>query len=129
MADNFTKLQDSATYTAAGTFYTTGTNTGDMRDLVFTLMSQAPGGVGGDTLDVTIQESDESDFANSWRIRDVLSFTQIIGTHTTDAQLKHAEDSPKKNVNRWIRAKIVIAGDATKYSQKFLIGIYHNDKV
>ena len=129
MADVSQKLLNKPTYSAAGTNNSTAFKTNGYIDITFILACEAPGGVAGDTLDVVIEESDEQDFSDAERVREVLSFTQIIGTHTAASDLKQRKDLPTKNIDTWVRAKVTTASDHTKYNGKFFVSMLATEKV
>lgn len=89
---------------------------------------QALSGSASDTLDVTIEESDESDFATSSRIRTLHTFTQVLGNST--GSLLYQVNNPSDNtINRFIRAKVVIGNTAATFSQKVTVIFLFDERV
>lgn len=86
------------------------------------------GGV-GDTLDVIIQESDESDFATAKRIRTIGTFTQVLGNSSSAALLSQTINPTANTVNRFLRAKLTIATTAATFSQKVTTILLSNERV
>ena len=129
MADQSLALLNGVNPTLPGTFYSTAQSTKDFRDFAVMLLMPTTTGAGTDTLDVSIEESDQQDFADQERIRAVTlteasvtgtvkdAFNQVIGgTSSPDATLQQKFNLDDKNINRWIRVKYVIANTATSFT-------------
>ena len=112
---------------ATGTFTGTAYSTEDLRDLSVMLLMPSTTGVSGDTLDISIEESDQRDFADSERIRTVdllpisgsavSQFTQVVGgTSSPNVLLQQKFDLGFKNGNTFVRVKYTIAGTPTSFT-------------
>lgn len=140
MADTSEALINGVNPTATGTFTSTVLPTRDKRDFALFLLMPSTAGSGADTLDITIQESDQRDFADPERIRTVemrnpnsgatvTAFTQVTGGVTSpNALLQQKLELPATNYNRFIRAQYVIAGTATNFTDITLL-LVSNTKV
>jgi hypothetical protein len=126
MSDINYALLNGVSPASTGTFYGTAYSTEDLRDLSVMLLMPTTAGSGSDTLNVSIQESDQRDFTDPERIRTVdlipiagigsavTQFTQVVGgTSSPAATLQQKFDLGFKNVNTFIRVKYIVAGTAT----------------
>ena len=101
------------------------------------------GGSGSDTLDITIQQSDQRDFTDAERIKEVRlrkqdasgtivaggTLDQVVGgTSSPDATLQQGLDIAENNVNKFLRASYTIAGTATSFTDITLL-LLANKKV
>lgn len=90
---------------------------------------QSLSGAGTDTLDVVIQESDEEDFATASRIRTLGSFTPVLGNSTSSVLLSQSINTTVNTTNRFLRAKLTIAGTASVFSQKVTVILLADERV
>lgn len=128
MADSRTALLDKPTYSADGTTTTGSFNTRNSRNVRFLLLIDTLSGGSGNTLDVSIEESDQSDFADAYRITTVHSFTQVLG-NSTGALLAQNVNTTQKTLNRYIRAKVTIGGTgASAFTQKVTLLMLNDTK-
>lgn len=129
MADKSIALLNGINPSAAGTFYSTSESTKDLRDFSVMLLMPTTTGAGTDTLNISIEESDQQDFADAERIRAVTlteastagtvqaAFNQVVGgTASPHATLQQKFNLNDKNINRWVRVKYVIANTATSFT-------------
>jgi hypothetical protein len=119
MADSSTALLDKPTYSTDGTTMTQSFNTKDSRSVTFQLLIDTLSGSAGQTLDVSIEQSDQSDFADAYRITTLHSFTQVLGNSTSSSLIQQTYNNAQNTLNRYVRAKVVIAGTgAAAFTQK-----------
>lgn len=118
MADSRQALLDKPTYSADGTTTTQSFNTRNSRNVRFLLLIDTLSGAGSNTLDIDIEESDQSDFADAYRITTLHSFTQVLG-NSTGSLLAQDVNPTEKTLNRYVRAKVTIGGTgASAFTQK-----------
>lgn len=118
---------------ATGTAFSAILPTKDRRDFAVVLRMPATTGTGADTLDMFIEESDESDFINAFRVKTIdltnpttsavsAGLTQIVGgtalpaaTNTVTA-LRQKWLLKDTNYARYLRIRYVIATTAGSFT-------------
>lgn len=129
--------------TSAGTFNSTVIPTTDLRDFSIMLLMPTTTGSASDTLNITLEESDQREFTDAERIRAVRivdtngvatvsadgTLTEVLGgTTSPDATLQQKFNLSDNNVNKFLRAKYTIVGTATSFTDISLI-LLANKKV
>lgn len=129
MADSSTAILDKPTYSADGTTTTQSFNTRNSRNVTFQLLIDTLSGASGNTLDVSIEQSDQSDFADSYRITTLHSFTQVLGNSTSASLIQQTFNSTQNTLNRYVRAKVIIGGTgASAFTQKVTLLMLNDTK-
>jgi hypothetical protein len=132
MADKLDYMLNGINPSSTGTFYSEAFPTNKLRDLSVLLLIPTTAGSGSDTLDISIEESDQRDFTDAERIRTVLltapggttasQFTQVVGgTSSPNSTLQQKFNLKDNTYNRFVRVKYVIAGTATNFTDITLI--------
>lgn len=67
-------------------------------------------GNSGHSCNITIEESDDSSFAEAYRIKTIATFTEVLGDSSTEALVNQRIVFAGNTTDRFIRAKRVIAG-------------------
>jgi hypothetical protein len=131
MADFLTPLLNGVSPTVVGTAYSAPFNTEDFRDFAFVLRMPTTTGTGSDTLDIYIECSSDTAFADKdTRVLTLTSptgtqgtkFTQVVGGTTlpsdtaTATPLRQFWNVKDENIDRFIRVRYVIAGTATSFT-------------
>lgn len=127
MADKVTPILNGINPTVAGTAYSNVYATDSERDFTVMCLLPTTTGAGTDTLIISIEESDQQDFADPERIRACLltapdgttasAFTTIVGgTSSPDPTLQQKWNLKDTNYNRYLRVKYVIANTATSFT-------------
>lgn len=131
MADAVKLFFDKDTISATGTDYSQVFNTKDLvgSSLVFKLQVDTLSGSGSDTCDITIEESDQSQFSDSYRISTITTFTQVLGNSSAANIVNQRAEFTDNTTDRYIRAKRVIANTAATFSQKITVKLLAEEKV
>ena len=141
MADRVLTLLNGVSPTIAGTFYSNsgiGTPTSDYRDFAVMLLMPTTTGTGADSVIITLEESPEREFTNDYKIRTLAltnpstgaitsAFATVLrGTASPNALLQQKFNLADKNYHSFIRAKYVVAGTATSFTNIFLQLLINN---
>ncbi|NQY78964.1 MAG: hypothetical protein HRT47_01480 [Candidatus Caenarcaniphilales bacterium] len=128
MADSITPLLNDINPANPGTHYGDPVSTQDLRDFAIILSMPTTTGTVADTLDIFIEESEESNFNSVHRIRDVRLYpvdgsanvgqlTRVTGNLTSpNPLLQQKFNINDKNLNTWIRARYEINNNATSFT-------------
>jgi hypothetical protein len=132
MADVVTQLLNGVSPSATGTFYSSAFDTKDYRNFATVLRMPSTGNTGAGSVVIYIEASDESSFANAFRIRTVTltsptgtqgtvfttvaNNTTLPGDTNTGTTLRQHWNLNDKNVDRYIRVRYVVTGTATDYT-------------
>lgn len=131
MADVVTQLLNGVSPSATGTFYSAAFDTKDYRNLKTILRMPSTGNSGAGTVIAYIECSDESTFANAFRIRTATltsstgtqgtAFTTVTNNTTLPADTNTTTTLRQEwrldaQVDRYIRVRYVVTGTATDYT-------------
>jgi hypothetical protein len=132
MADVVTQLLNGVSPSATGTFYSSAFDTKDYRDFATVLRMPTTGNTGAGSFIAYLEASDESSFANAFRIRTITLtcptgtqgtvFTTVTNNTTlpadtnTGTTLRQHWNLNDKNVDRYIRVRYVVTGTAADYT-------------
>jgi len=133
MSDVTEFFLNGVTPVSTGTLYSAILPTKDRRDFAVVLRMPTTTGTGADTLDMYIEESDESDFSNAYRIKTIDltnpntaavsgSFTQVVGATTLPAATNTSTTLRQKwllkdtNYERYLRIRYVVGTTAASFT-------------
>lgn len=87
------------------------------------------GGTVGHTCDITIEESDQSQFTDSYRVSTIATFTQVLGNSTSASLVNQRIEFTDNTTDRYVRAKRVIGTGFSSFSGKITCKMLAEEKV